>query len=126
VTASVWKQLAAEIDSSSAAVRNDIAKTKRGFIPEWWPRTEAASNVRELYRLRALAEELIDAEIIRARGLGVSFEDLGSSRQQAQQRHARALRQRALTKEPAGASSSTDVDQMCNGPDALGQRGLTP
>lgn len=53
---------------------------------------EAADNVRELYRLRDLVDELIDAEIIRGRELGAPWDLLGSSRQQAQQRAARARR----------------------------------
>jgi hypothetical protein len=111
VSAGMWRRLAGELRSASTAVEKDVAKTKRGLIPDWWPRTEAASNVRELYRLRALVDELIDDEMIRAVELGVPFSDLGTSRQQAQQRHARAVRQRALTKCPMPVrNSSTGID----------------
>jgi signal transduction histidine kinase len=62
------------------------------------PSREAISNVAELYRLRDLVDELIDGEVIRGRELGAPWDLLGSSRQQAQQRAARALRrQQALT-----------------------------
>jgi hypothetical protein len=60
---------------------------------------EAADNVAELYKLRDLVDELIDGEIIRGRELGASWDLLGSSRQQAQQRAARARqRQQGLTR----------------------------
>jgi hypothetical protein len=60
---------------------------------------EASDTVAELYKLRELVDELIDGEIIRGRELGASWDLLGSSRQQAQQRAARARqRKRRLTK----------------------------
>ncbi len=60
---------------------------------------EACDTVAELYKLRALVDELIDGEIIRGRELGAPWDLLGSSRQQAQQRATRARRrQRRLTK----------------------------
>lgn len=95
MTASVWQRLAAEVKQASARARRDAASR---VMPDMYD--QAVENIRELHELRALLDELIDSEIIRGRELGASFDLLGSSRQQAQQRHARAVRQRALTESP--------------------------
>ena len=110
-SATVWQRLTAEVRAASARVRKEQAdyaagRTGMGFFHDRdRDKSEAHRNVRELYELRRLVDELIDDEIIRGRELGASFDQLGSSRQQAQQRHARALRQRELTK---GDGARTD------------------
>jgi hypothetical protein len=73
---------------------------------------EACDTVAELYKLRDRVDELLDAEIIRGRELGAPWDLLGSSRQQAQQRAARARqRQRGLTNHAGDVrDSSTAVD----------------
>lgn len=93
--------------------RNRIRKDRADSLLDL-PYSEAAGNVRELYRLRALIDELINAEIIRGRELGAPWDLLGSSRQQAQQRAARARqRQQPLTNHAQQLRiSSTAIDQV--------------
>lgn len=93
--ADVWRRLAGEVRAASARARKDALShmlSSESHAP--------TANVAGLYELRRLVDELIDDEIIRARELGACFDVLGTSRQQAQQRHARAVRQRSLTNRP--------------------------
>lgn len=92
MTGDVWRHLASEVRSASARARK--AARNHMLVSEM---DVPIANIAELYDLRRLVDELIDAEIIRGRELGASFDLLGTSRQQAQQRHARAVRQRELT-----------------------------
>jgi hypothetical protein len=80
------------------AARERVRKNGAGQLLDLEYR-EAADNVRELYALRDLVDQLINREVIRGRELGAPWDLLGTSRQQAQQRAARARqRQRGLTK----------------------------
>jgi hypothetical protein len=46
---------------------------------------------RTLYELRQAIDDAIDGEVIRGRAIGVQWDLLGTTRQQAQQRHNRAM-----------------------------------
>lgn len=59
------------------------------------PGDEVWANVRALYELRQAVDDAIDDEVIRGRAIGVQWDLLGSTRQQAQQRHKRALARKA-------------------------------
>lgn len=93
MTGDVWRQLAGEVRAASGRARK---AARSHMYPD--ESNVPPANIAELYELRRLVDDLIDAEIIRGRELGVGFDLLGTSRQQAQQRHARAQRQRSLTK----------------------------
>lgn len=67
----------------------------------------ASKNIRELRALQAFISDQIDDEIIRGREQGAHWNLLGSSKQQAQQRHAAALARRS----PTGLHPSIQVDQ---------------
>lgn len=104
-----WQIMGRRIRAARERIQRDRAESL--LDP---PYAEAAGNVRELYKLRALLDELIDAEIIRGRELGAPWDLLGSSRQQAQQRTARTQRrQRPLTDHACGRrDTSTPVDRL--------------
>lgn len=51
-------------------------------------------SIRELRKLQQLIDELIDEEIVAGRAEGAPWSLLGTSKQQAQQQHARALTRR--------------------------------
>jgi hypothetical protein len=59
------------------------------------PGDEVSANVRALYELLQAVDDAIDDEVIRGRAIGVQWDLLGSTRQQAQQRHKRALARRS-------------------------------
>lgn len=91
MTKDVWQVLARRVK-----VAQDRARRHGGAVSLEY--RSAVDSVHELYELRRLVDRLIDDEIIRGRELGAPWELLGTSKQQAQQRHARAVvRQRALT-----------------------------
>lgn len=91
---SAWQVLGRHVRAAKDRVRRDCTDPLLEL-----PYSESVGNVRELYKLRGLIDELIDVEIIRGRQLGAPWDLLGSSRQQAQQRSARAReRQQGLTK----------------------------
>ena len=103
-TGDVWQLLGRRIRAARKRIQLD-----REYSVLYEPSDEAAGNIRELYRLRALLDELIDAEIIRGRELGAPWDLLGSSKQQAQQRAARA-RQRQQRR-TSGRDTSTMIDR---------------
>ncbi len=108
-----WQRLEREVKAARTRVR-DIAKRRMAWFGD--DAEPHAENVRELIKLRRLLDELIDDETIRARELGASWDSLGSSRQQAQQRHKRALARR---------TRSTAVDETRTSRGAFRQRPLT-
>jgi hypothetical protein len=94
---SLWRRLQQEVQQSADRVRT--METRSVLGPS--ARSEAGRNIDELYRLQRVIDDLIDAEIIRGHKHGAGWSNLGSSRQQAYQRHKRAMaRKQALTKEP--------------------------
>lgn len=54
----------------------------------------ARRNIEELYKLRGALDGLIDAEMVRGRDQGASWNMLGTSKQQAQQRYKRIMAQK--------------------------------
>jgi hypothetical protein len=65
------------------------------------PREEVSANVRALYELRQAVDDAIDEEVIRGRAIGVQWDLLGSTRQQAQQRHRRVMARKRIAQESA-------------------------
>ena len=63
--------------------------------------TAVAASVRALYALRRAVDDAIDDEVIRGRAIGVQWDLLGSTRQQAQQRHKRAMARKRIAQESA-------------------------
>jgi len=59
-----------------------------------------AETVRALRKLRVLIDELLDEDIVGARAAGAPWTQLGTSKQQAQQAHARALVRRPALRAP--------------------------
>jgi hypothetical protein len=100
------------VRAGRARVQRELAKETRGEYIGTCAYRESTNTVRELYELRRLVDELIDSEIIRGRELGASWDLLGTSRQHAQQRAARARqRQQELTNRPSRQPvSSTAID----------------
>jgi hypothetical protein len=91
----------AELLARFRVLRKESAREARDHIAAG-PREEVAANVRALYELRQAIDDAIDAEVIRGREIGVQWDLLGSTRQQAQQRHKRALARRAATRSANG------------------------
>lgn len=58
-----------------------------------WNRT--SRSIKELMKLRAAIDALIDEELIRGHESGASWAALGTSKQQAQQLYVRAIRRRS-------------------------------
>jgi len=77
----VWKRLTRR--TRSASERAGQQPDEAGF--------RAGANIKELWKLRRVIDELIDAETIRGREQGAAWGMLGFSKQQAQQRHKAAL-----------------------------------
>ena len=107
----IWQRLEREVKAARTRVQNEVRAAFFAIASR-----EPTNNVSELIELRGLIDELIDDETVRARELGASWEQLGSSRQQAQQRHKRAFARRAR---------STAVDESCQSADTIRQRSLT-
>jgi hypothetical protein len=84
LVADVWASLSARLRELRSTARRDAAG-RSGKV---------SANVRALYELRQAVDDAIDDEVIRGREIGVQWELLGSSRQQAQQRHRRAVGRR--------------------------------
>jgi hypothetical protein len=112
----VWRELITQAQAARDRVRKKAAAEDREWGSQFAQSSTVIGNVRELYQLRDLVDELIDHEIIRGKELGVSFDLLGSSRQQAQQRYKRAIARRG----PPIA-----VHEIGNGVADLGQSPLT-
>ena len=111
MTGDAWQRLEREVKAARARVRNYV---RRAYFEI--DHREATHNVLELIELRRLVDDLIDEETIRARELGASWGQLGSSRQQAQQRHERAMARRIR---------STAVDERAAPTCAIRQQPLT-
>lgn len=79
-------------------VEQQVPNDERGF--------RASRNIRELRALQAYISDQIDDEVIRGREQGAPWHLLGTSKQQAQQRHAAALARRS----PTGLHPSITVD----------------
>ena len=79
-----------------------VADDEHGF--------RASRNIRELRELQAYISDQIDDEVIRGREQGAPWNLLGTSKQQAQQRHAAALARRS----PTGLHPSIQVDRGRN------------
>ena len=92
----VWSALSARFREIRAAARRDA----RDHLAAG-EREEVAANVRALYTLRRAVDDAIDAEVIRGREMGVQWDLLGSTKQQAQQRHKRAMARRDITQDSA-------------------------
>jgi len=92
----VWAALSARFREIRTAARRDA----RDHIAAG-EREEITANVRALYELRQAVDDAIDAEVIRGRGIGVQWDLLGTTRQQAQQRHKRAMARKAITQDCA-------------------------
>lgn len=73
--------------------------------------SRAGATIGELRRLRRLIDELIDDETVRGREQGAPWVILGSSRQQAQQRHAAAIR-RSWHRRPGRTQRSIIIDDL--------------
>ncbi len=112
MTADVWQNLAAQVKAARDRVRRKIAEAVFES-----PDRPAIENIRELTELRRMVDELIDGEIIRGRELGASWDLLGTSKQQAQQRYRRAVARRH--------EQSMPVDETAPAVDAIGQPALT-
>ena len=104
MTADVWKRLAGRVKAAGDRSRRDA---ESGAVRLY---DRAPENIRELWKLRRLIEELIDDEMIRGRELDAPWDLLGTSKQQAQQRHARAIRQRELTQRRTRGARSVNTD----------------
>ena len=87
----LWSALSATLRELRAAARWDA----RNHIAAG-ERNEVAANVRALYKLRQAVDDAIDAEVIRGREIGVQWDLLGTTKQQAQQRHRRGMARRGL------------------------------
>jgi hypothetical protein len=86
----------------SARFQEIRAKARRAGRDDLLPeRSSVIANVRQLYELRQAVDDAIDAEVERAREMRVSFDLLGTTRQQAQQRHKRAMARKAIAHDPA-------------------------
>jgi hypothetical protein len=85
----VWDSLSARLREIRTAARREA----RDHIAAG-EREEVAANVRGLYELRRAVDDAIDAEVIRGREIGVQWDLLGTTKQQAQQRHQRAMARR--------------------------------
>lgn len=79
----VWKRLDQRI--RAARDRADVSD-EHGF--------RASRNIEELRRLRGALDGFIDAELVRGREQGASWDMLGTSKQQAQQRYKRIMAQK--------------------------------
>lgn len=96
----VWKRLARRIKTASERAERQ---------PDYIGGFRAGANIKELWKLQRLIDELIDAETIRGREQGADWAMLGTSKQQAQQRHKAALaRQRGQSSLTDGADDTQD------------------
>lgn len=82
MSADVWKRLERRVKTARARAEV-IPDDEHGF--------RASRNLDELRKLQGAIEDLIDAEIIRGREQGAPWGLLGTSKQQAQQRHRRVI-----------------------------------
>jgi hypothetical protein len=81
MSADTWQRLDRRVKTARA--RAEEAPDEHGI--------RASRNLDELRKLQWSIEKLMDDEIIRGRDQGASWSMLGTSKQQAQQRHKRAL-----------------------------------
>lgn len=75
-----------------AALQRQVAKAAERVSPQTPDHgIQGSTSVRELYALQARIITMIDQEIIEARAAGAQWGQLGTSKQQAQQRHRAAM-----------------------------------
>ena len=91
-----WTSLGEKLRKLRTAAQRDA---RDSVLPD--ERTAVAANVRGLYGLRQAVDDAIDDEVIRGRAIGVQWDLLGSTRQQAQQRHKRAMSRKRIAHESA-------------------------
>jgi hypothetical protein len=91
-----WTSLGEKLRKLRTAARRDV---RDSLLPD--ESTAVAVNVRALYALRQAVDDAIDDEVIRGRAIGVQWDLLGSTRQQAQQRHRRAMARKRIAQESA-------------------------
>ena len=84
----IWKRLENRV--KTARSRAEEAPDRLGW--------QASRNLDELWKLQAAIERMIDEELIRGREQGASWAMLGTSKQQAQQRHRRALERQGVNR----------------------------
>lgn len=87
--------------------RVTLARERVEQVPDDELGFRASRNIGELRALQASISDQIDEEIIRGREQGAPWHLLGTSKQQAQQRHAAALTRRS----PTGLHPSIKVDR---------------
>ena len=92
IVSDVWAALGQKLRKLRTAAERD---TRESMLRD--ETTAVAANVRALYALRQAVDDAIDAEVIRGRAIGVQWDLLGSTRQQAQQRHRRAMARKQVT-----------------------------
>jgi hypothetical protein len=115
----VWAALSARLREIRAAARRDA----RDHLAAG-EREEATANVRALYELRQAVDDAIDAEVIRGRENGAQWDLLGTTKQQAQQRHRRAMARKGKLRTNV-RDTSTAVDEIRHGACGFRQRPLT-
>ena len=86
----VWASLSARLREIRSRARRDAVDHLAAG-----EREEVSANVSALYELRQAVDDAIDGEVIRGRAIGVQWDLLGTTRQQAQQRHKRAMDRRS-------------------------------
>jgi hypothetical protein len=96
IVSDVWAALGQTLRKLRTAAELD---TRESVLPD--ESTAVAANVRALYALRQAVDDAIDGEVIRGRAIGVQWDLLGSTRQQAQQRHRRAMARKRIAQESA-------------------------
>ena len=85
IVSDVWTSLGEKLRKLLRAAERDA---RDSVLPD--ERTAVSANVSALYELRQAVDDAIDDEVNRGRPIGVQWDLLGSTRQQAQQRHKRA------------------------------------
>jgi hypothetical protein len=85
IVSDVWTSLGEKLRKLRRAAERDA---RDSVLPD--ERTAVSANVSALYELRQAVDDAIDDEVNRGRPIGVQWDLLGSTRQQAQQRHKRA------------------------------------
>jgi Mobilization protein NikA len=100
----VWTVLSARFRGLRSRARRDAVDHLAAG-----PREEVSANVSALYELRQAVDDAIDDEVIRGRAIGVQWDLLGTTKQQAQQRHKRAMARRGkLRTRVHGMSTAVD------------------
>jgi len=87
-----WTSLGEKLRKLRTAAQRDV---RNSMLSD--ESTAVAANVRALYAQRQAVDDAIGDEVIRGRAIGVQWDLLGSTRQQAQQRHKRAMVRKQIT-----------------------------